>query len=76
MSKRKDALKARVRYEKEPVEQYIIETYNWDQGDWNFIVSGKFARNADHPEAGYNWIPYGLLTKVVELAQLGYEIDM
>ena len=76
MAKKK--LQARIRYykadEKWP-ERYAIELYDSKKDTWNLSSSYEFVKRHDHPEAGDNFIYFGIVTEIFKLMNLGYDVE-
>ena len=69
----------RIRYddgEESGKEQYILEKYNWDTGDWGFIISVPFVISAEYPKAGKEFVHYTILTEAMKWVDLGYTVRL
>lgn len=76
MAKKK--LQARIRYYKEDEkwpERYAIELYDSKKDTWNLSSSYEFVKRHDHPEAGGNFIYFGIVPEIFKLMKLGYDVE-
>ena len=71
--------KAWVRYDdgtESGEEKY--ELLLWDETEccWSLDCSSRFVADAEHPDAGKNFVSYGMVTEICRLSTLGYTIEI
>ena len=69
--------KAWVRYDdgKESGEEKY-ELLLWEGGEWVTRMAATFVADANHPDAGKNFVSYQLVTEICNLSRHGYTIDI
>lgn len=71
--------KAWVRYDdgkQSGTEQYILQIYDWNTGEWETSRSFPFCTSQEFPNDGKNYLHYDLVKEIVRLSNLGYHIDL
>lgn len=71
--------KAWVRYDdgnESGEEKYELLLWDNDTGTWSLDLSSRFVADAEHPDAGRNFVSYGLVTEICKLSMLGYTIEI
>lgn len=71
--------KARVRYDDGKVsgkEQYALEFWSEADGKWHEDMATRFVADAKHPESGDEFVHYSLVTRIIDLVNQGYDIDI
>lgn len=67
----------RIRYddgEESGKEQYVLEMYNGDTGNWGLMLAVPFVTSAEHPKAGKEFVHYTILTEAMKCIDLGYRV--
>lgn len=70
---------ARVRYDdgsQSGQEKYIIEIWSDEDQCWHENMASRFVADAKHPEAGAEFVHFGIVTQVIYLVNMGYSIDI
>ena len=71
--------KAWVRYDdgkESGEEKYELLLWDNSTSSWSFVLSSRFVADAEHPDAGRNFVSYQLVTEICNLSRLGYTIDI
>lgn len=71
--------KAWVRYDdgnESGQEKYELLLWDEEIGGWSLDMSTRFVADAEHPDAGRNFVSYGIVTEICRLSRLGYTIEI
>lgn len=57
-------------------EKYELLLWNEKSCEWELDLATRFVADAKHPEAGNNFVHYHLVTEIINLVNIGYEVEI